>query len=252
MAVRHFLLALPLLALMSAMPIGAHADWKSFLQDLKQNLSGKGTASSPDSAAIGEKEIAAGLREALLVAANRATERLGKTNGFLDHPQLRIPMPESLGKVEKLLRTLKQDQLADEFIATMNHAAERAVSDGLDIFTTAIRDMSWQDATDILKGPNDAATSYFQTRTRAPLTERMLPIVKTATETTGVTRTYKRVIDKADFVTRYMKPEEVDLDSYVTQRALDGLFHELALEEQRIRENPVARTSELLRKVFGQ
>lgn len=80
----------------------------------------------------------------------------------------------------------------------------------------------------------------------------MLPIVKTATETAGVTRTYKRVIDKADFVTRYMKPEEVDLDGYVTQRALDGLFHELALEEQRIRENPVARTSELLRKVFGQ
>lgn len=228
-----------------------HADWRDFFKDLKQTLSGGGKEGSPISIGLSETEIAEGLREALLVASRKATERLGEVNGFLNHPQLRIPMPESLNKVEKLLRKLKQDQLADEFVATLNHAAERAVGEGVEVFANAIRGMSWQDAAAILKGPDDAATRYFQERTRTPLTERMRPIVHSATEATGVTRTYKRVVDKADFLTRYMKPEEVDLDGYVTQRALDGLFHELAIEEKRIRDDPVARTTELLRKVFG-
>ncbi len=243
--------ALPLIAV-ALLPLSANADWKDFLRKLQDTFSGEQNATVAPVSGLSEREITDGLREALLVAARRATDRLKQRNAFLDNPRLRIPMPESLQQVEKLLRKLKQDKLADEFVATMNHAAEQAVGEGIDVFSGAIRGLSWQDAAHILQGPDDAATQYFRERTSTPLSQRMRPIVSAATEATGVTRTYKRVIDKAEFVTRYMKPEEVDLDGYITQRTLDGLFQELAAEEKRIREDPVARTSELLRKVFSK
>lgn len=247
----RFLRALALIGV-SLLPLGAHADWRDFLRKLQDSFSDNKNSTSQPVAGLSEREITDGLREALLVAARRATDRLKQRNAFLDNPRLRIPMPDSLQQVEKLLRKLHQDQLADEFVATMNHAAERAVGEGIDVFSGAIREMSWKDAAGILNGPDDAATQYFQKHTSTPLTQRMLPIVSAATEATGVTRTYKRVMDKAEFVTRYMKPEDVDLDRYITQHALDGLFHELAAEEKKIRDDPVARTSELLRKVFGK
>ncbi len=232
------------------LPVPADAGWKDFLRELKESLSGEESTSIPTVTALTQEEMINGLKEALQVATERAVDKLGRENGFLAHPQLRIPMPESLNNIEKLLRKLKQDELADEFVATLNHAAERAVSEGADIFTDAIRGMTLQDAAGILNGPDDAATRYFRQRTETPLTQRMQPIVSGATEATGVTRTYKRVLDKTDFLARYMKPEETDLDAYITNRALNGLFHELALEEARIRKDPIARTTELLRRVF--
>lgn len=242
--------ALTLLGMVLVSP-PAQAGWKDFLKELSDAFGEKKSPALTTATALTQEEMVNGLKEALQVATQRAVETLGRENGFLAHPQLRIPMPESLNKVEKLLRSLKQDELADEFVATLNHAAERAVRQGAGVFGDAIRAMTLQDAANILQGPSDAATRYFRTRTEAPLTQRMQPIVSEATSATGVTRTYKRVLEKADFLTRYMKPEETDLDGYITRRALNGLFHELAAEEARIRADPVARTSELLKKVFG-
>ena len=238
--------------LSTLLPGTTHAGWKDRLRQWQETLQSEEPSSVDSTPSLSPEEIIRGLKEALEVAAQRAVATLGRNDGFLTHPQLRIPMPESLSKIEELLRKLNQDQLADEFIATMNHAAEQAVSEGAEVFSAAIREMMLQDATDILQGPDDAATRYFRRRTETPLIQRMQPIVIEATEATGVTRAYKRILDNAGFLARHMKPEETDLDAYITQRALDGLFQELALEEARIRKDPVARTTELLRKVFSK
>jgi hypothetical protein len=160
-------------------------------------------------------------------------------------------MPDSLGWVEKSLRTLGQDQLADEFVASMNHAAEQAVPEAAAIFSDAIQQMTLDDARAILNGPDDAATAYFRSHTETELTERMLPIVTRTTENTGVTSAYKRMLASAGGMTSLLSGDATDIDGYVTQQALDGLFSMVAIEEKRIRENPMARSSELLQKVFG-
>ena len=160
-------------------------------------------------------------------------------------------MPDSLVWVEKSLRTLGQDQLADEFVASMNHAAEQAVPEAAAIFSDAIQAMTLDDARAILTGPDDAATQYFRTRTETALTERMLPIVTRTTGTAGVTAAYKRMLSSAGGMTGLLSGDATDLDGYVTREALDGLYAMVAVEEKRIRENPAARSSDLLKRVFG-
>lgn len=160
-------------------------------------------------------------------------------------------MPDSLTWVEKSLRTLGQEQLADEFVASMNHAAEQAVPEAAAIFSDAIQTMTLDDARAILNGPDDAATEYFRTHTESTLTERMLPIVTRTTESTGVTSAYKRMLSSTGGLTSMLSGDATDIDGYVTRQALDGLFSMVAVEEKRIRENPMARSSDLLKKVFG-
>ncbi len=195
--------------------------------------------------------MVAALKEALDKGTRYAVDKLGKEGGFLDNAQVRIPMPDSLAWVEKSLRTLRQDQLADEFIATMNHAAERAVPEAAAIFSEAIRAMTLEDARGILAGPDDAATRYFRDKTGNELTGKLRPIVTDATSRAGVTAAYKDMVAKAGGLGGLLSPESTDLDGYVTEKTLDGLFLMLAEEEKRIRENPLARTSDLLEKVFG-
>ena len=160
-------------------------------------------------------------------------------------------MPDSLSWVEKSLRILHQDELADEFIATMNHAAEQAVPEAATIFGDAIQDMSMEDAKGILTGPDDSATQYFRTKTEAALTEKMRPIVEQATARTGVTSAYKNITASAGGLTSMLSSDATDLDGYVTGKTLDGLFLMIAEEEKKIRENPLARSTDLLKKVFG-
>jgi hypothetical protein len=167
-------------------------------------------------------------------------------------------MPEQLHSVERSLRFLGQDKLADEFVATMNHAAEQAVPEAAGEFTSAIKSMSIEDAKSILVGTNNAATQYFRRTTETNLFERFLPIVKRATDQTGVTSSYKQLVEKVQSADVFggigkslLTNESVDLDQYVTHKALDGLFQVVGEEEKRIRENPVARTSDLLQQVFG-
>jgi hypothetical protein len=133
----------------------------------------------------------------------------------------------------------------------MNHAAEDAVTTAKPIFIDAIRNMSFDDARRILNGRDDEATRYFRKNTSSPLTEAFLPIVSKATDKAGVTSSYKKLVSKASFVGDYVDMQDMDLDRYVTGKALDGLYLILAEEEKRIREDPVARSTDLLKKVFS-
>jgi len=141
--------------------------------------------------------------------------------------------------------------MADEFIDTMNHAAEQAVPEAADIFGEAIKEMSVQDAQSILTGPDNAATEYFRSNTEAELTQRMRPIVETATASTGVTSAYKDMLGAAGGFAGMMPATATDIDGYITSKTLDGLFLMIAKEERKIRKNPMALSTELLQKVFS-
>lgn len=196
-------------------------------------------------------QVTRGLKEALGKGLQKAVSSLGQTGGFMTNLNVKIPMPEKLQTLEKTLRTLHQDALADDFVATMNQAAEQAVPAAADVFTGSLSKMTVDDAKKILCGPKDAATQYFRHANEAELKQRFLPIVQKATAKTGATAAYKSVLDRAKFASPFLSTATVDVDSYVTDKALDGLFKMVADEEKQIRENPVARTTDLLKSVFG-
>jgi hypothetical protein len=200
-------------------------------------------------APLAEGEIAAGLKEALAVGTERAVARVGVRDGFWLNRDVNIPLPESLRKVEKTLRAFGQGAKVDEFHLSLNRAAEAAAPEAAAIFGDAIRSMTLADARKILEGPNDAATEYFRGRTYVALGARFQPIVAKATASVGATKKYK---DLSARVTKVMPGYELqDIDAYVTDRALAGLFRTLAAEELKIRQDPAARTTELLKRVFG-
>lgn len=242
-------LFLPMLLMYVAVSTVSAADWSGYLDKLKGSVNIP-TETSPV-ASLSNTEMVAGLKQALSEGTQFAVDSLGKEGGFLDNSKVKIPMPDSLSWVEKSLRTLHQDELADEFIDTMNHAAERAVPEAAVIFGAAIRNMSIEDAQEILTGPDDAATQYFRTSTQAELTERMRPVIEEATAQTGVTSAYKNMTARAGGMTSLLSSDATDLDGYVTSKTLDGLFIMIAEEEKKIRENPLARSTDLLKKVFG-
>ncbi|HEY1170797.1 MAG TPA: DUF4197 domain-containing protein [Verrucomicrobiae bacterium] len=207
--------------------------------------------SSNVTSSVGADQIAAGLKEALAKGTDQAVKRLGTTNGFLTNALVRIPMPAELKQVETSLRRLKQDHLADEFVNTMNRAAEKAVPLAAPVFAEAVKKMTIDDAKNILNGPKDAATQYFSKATRETLLAHFQPMVKQATDQVGLTASYKQLTDRAKVLSPFMKTQALDLDSYVTNKALDGLFAMVAQEEEKIRQDPAARTTDLLKKVFG-
>ena len=205
---------------------------------------------------LSQDQMVGGLKEALGKGAQQAVASLGKTDGFLKDANVKIPMPESLQRVEKALRTLRQDKLADEFVTTLNRAAEQAVPEAAAVLGDSVKQMSISDAKSILTGTNNAATQYFRRTSETNLHARFLPIVKAATEKAGVTGAYKRMTDKTGgglggLGSSLLGKQAPDLDDYVTRKTLDGLFVKIAEQEKQIRENPVARTTDLLQKVFG-
>lgn len=216
-------------------------------------------------AALSQDQMVQGLQQALGKGLQQAIARLGHDGGFLTNLNVKIPMPEKLQKLESTLRSMKQDKLADDFVATMNHAAEQAVPEAGGVFADALKQMSIEDAKSILTGPNDAATQYFQRTTQTNLYAKFYPIVKKATEQTGVTASYKSMMEKVNvggisqklgglgsaISGAVLDNQTVDLDAYVSNKALDGLFKMVAEEEKQIRQNPVARTTDLLQTVFG-
>lgn len=208
------------------------------------------TEANPVSAKLSQQEMDQALKQALSKGVQHAVEMLGKNGGYLDDPSVKIPMPRNLAKVESVLRSLGQEKLADEFVATMNHAAEKAVPEAATVFSNSLKQMTLQDVEGILKGPDDAATQYFRKTSSAQLKERFLPIVEAATNQAGVTAAYKRMMAKAGPLAQFMGGAQ-DIDGYVTDKALDGLFLKIAEEEKAIRTNPVARSTDLLKKVFG-
>ena len=236
-----------LLSLAGATP--ALADWMKHLDTIQGAADTAGISTTDVD--LTNTEMVAGLKEALDKGTQFAVDKLGKPGGFLDNKKVRIPMPDSLTWVESSLRTVGQDELADEFITTMNQAAEQAVPEAAEVFGEAIQNMSVKDAQGILTGQDDAATQYFRNNTESILTDRMRPIVESATASTGVTSAYKNMMDSAGGLTSMLPGNTTDIDGYITTRTLDGLFLMIAKEERKIRKNPVARSSELMQKVFS-
>ncbi len=204
------------------------------------------------SASVSDSEISGGLKEALARGLKSAVDNLGKENGFLDDARVKIPLPGSFQKLEKGLRVAGQGKAVDEFVASMNHAAEKAVPVALNVFVDAVKKMSFDDARQILfSGQNDAATQFFKRTTEEDLRGRFRPIVEDFTAKTGVTNKYKAMVGKAGFAAQLLGKDATDLDAYVTQKALDGLFFMVGEEEKKIRTDPIGRTTSLLKKVFG-
>ncbi len=200
---------------------------------------------------LDEATVARGLREALRIGSGRATRRVGRLDGFLANELIRIRLPEELEKMADALRAIGFRRQVDELEVAMNRAAEQAAGEALDIFVAAIGDMTIADAFGILRGGDTAATDFLRGRTTETLRQRFEPIIATKMEKVGLYRTYGRLADTYNDLPFTRRPA-VDLESYLTDRALDGLFTTLAEEETRIREDPVARTTELLRKVFSR
>jgi hypothetical protein len=200
--------------------------------------------------ALTNKDASGGLKEALTQGAGKAVAELGKADGFFGNPKVKIPLPESLKQVEGVMRTFGMGKQADELIATMNHAAEAAVPEAKAMLVNSVKQMSVQDAKGILTGGDDAATQYFKRTTSAPLTEKFRPIVKKAMQKVKLADKYEQFAGKAAKF-GLIKAEDANLENYVTQKALDGLYLMIAEEEKAIRKDPVSAAGSLARKVFG-
>ena len=199
---------------------------------------------------ITNKEAIAGLKAALEKGSHAAVNSLGKTDGFLRNPKVHIDLPDSLERAEKMMRRLGMGRYADELVVAMNRAAEQAVPEARQLFADSVRKMTVQDAKGILTGGDTAGTAYFKRTTSKQLHDRFMPIVKRSTAKVGVAQKYNDyaekgaslgVIDKAD----------ANLDEYVTQKALDGLYLMVAEEEKKIRKDPVGAGRAIIKKVFG-
>ena len=199
---------------------------------------------------ISQQDSSGALKQALTQGASAAVASLGKPNGFLGNPKVKIPLPENLQKAEKLMRKLGMGKHADELIVTMNRAAEAAVPEAKALLLDAVKQMTLQDAKAILTGGDDSVTQYFQRTTSEPLTVKFLPIVRQATERVELAKKYNRYAKQAAKL-GLLDKEDASLEAYVTDKALDGLFLMIAEEERAIRKNPLGQASSLLQKVFG-
>ena len=199
---------------------------------------------------LSNKETASGLKEALTRGADVAVAQLGKPDGFMGDKRVKIPLPESARAAEKMMRTLGMKKQADELIETMNRAAEMAVLEAKPILSNAVKNMSFDDARGILMGGDDAATQYFKRTTSDAIGAKFLPIVKQATAKVDLAKQYNQYAGKASKL-GLLDEKDADLDNYVTQKAMDGLFLMIAEQEKAIRKDPIATGSSLLKKVFG-
>ena len=201
---------------------------------------------------VSNSEINSGLKEALFQGVRNAVDELGRRDGFLGNSRVRIPLPNSLQKMEKTLRAVGQGRKVDEFVESMNHAAEAAVPVAADIFLDSVRQISFNDARNILfSNQDDAATQFFRRTGENRLRQEFRPIVEDFTAQVGVTQKYKSMVGKYGFLGKFVGQDASDIDGYVTQKALDGLFLLMADEERNIRRDPIGRTTSILRKVFG-
>jgi hypothetical protein len=200
--------------------------------------------------ALSETDAASGIRAALEKGAGNAVSLLGHTDGFMNNPQVHIELPGALRSAAKLAKATGQGRKVEELELAMNRAAEAAVPQGRQLLVNAIRGMSVEDGLKILRGGDDAATRFFEAKTREPLGQQFLPIVQQATRKVSLAEKYNAVAGKAAGF-GLLKKEDSNIDDYVTGKALDGLFLMIAEEEKKIRQDPVGTGSALLKKVFG-
>lgn len=195
-------------------------------------------------------EVAEGLKEALINGISKGSDQVSQLDAYFKNPEIKIPFPPDVKRVENTLRNIGLGSEVDKFIMTLNRGAEDAAKEAKPIFISAIKSMTIEDAWGILKGEPDAATQYLKRTTSAQLKEKFKPVIQSSLNRVNATKYY------SDLVTRYNKIPTVEkvnpsLDEYATDKAIDGLFLMIAKEEKNIREDPVARTTELLKKVFG-
>ena len=199
---------------------------------------------------ISGRDASGGLKEALTQGAGKAVELLGRQDGFLGNPKVRIPLPESVQKVEGLMRGLGMGKQADELLTAMNRAAEAAVPQAKVLWVNSIKQMSVEDAKGILSGGEDSATQYFRRTTSGPLAEKFKPVVRNAMARVKLAEKYDQFAGKAAKF-GLVREQDAHLEAYVTQKALDGLYLMIAEEEKAIRKNPAAAAGKLAKKVFG-
>jgi len=204
-----------------------------------------------DAAALAESEAAQGVRAALERGALAAVSLLGRTDGFLGNPRVRIALPGALEQVARLLRATGQGRYVDELQTAMNRAAETALPEARSLLVSTIKAVTVEDALAIVRGGGTSVTEFFERKTRAPLTAKFLPIVTRATEKAKLAERYNALAGKAAGL-GLVKDDESSLQRYVTSKALDGLYLTIGDEEKKIRADPVATGSAILRKVFGR
>ena len=209
-----------------------------------------GSAFGLDLSSVSNADASAGLKKALDQGINAAVGKLGVTDGFLKNPQVKIDLPPKFAKAESMMRMLGVGDQLDQLVTSMNRAAEAAVPESKVLLKQALKQMSVEDAKRILTGGDDAATQYFKQTTYAPLKVKFAPIISRETQKVKLGETYDAVAKKA-VALGILKPEDATLQSYVTDKTLDGLFLMMAEEERAIRKDPLGQASSLLKKVFG-
>jgi hypothetical protein len=200
--------------------------------------------------ALDESQAASGVRAALERGADSAVALLGKPGGFLDNPQVRIPLPGALERAASMLRAIGQGRRVDDLVDSMNRAAEQAVPEAKPLLVHAVKSMSVDDAVKIVRGGDTSVTDFFAAKTRAPLGEKFLPIVTAETQKVSLAAKYDAVASKGAAF-GLVRPEDANVEQYVTRKALDGLYFMIGQEEKKIRADPVATGSAILKAVFG-
>ena len=223
----------------------ATATSAGFLDDVLKE-GGISTEKEPD-----DQTIISGLKEALSIGTENAVKNVSRLDGYFGNKLIKILLPEKIQRVADVLRRAGFQKEVDDFILSMNRAAEKAAPQAVDFFVGAIKEMSFEDAKKILKGGDTAATDFFKEKTYKKLYDAFKPAVSSSMNEVGVTRSYKAMMEKYESIP-FMQKESVDLDHYVTNKALDGLFYMVGQEEKKIRKDPAARVTELLKTVFGK
>lgn len=209
-----------------------------------------GEAALPQGGGLSDSKIVAGLKEALEVGTGNAVNLTGRVDGYFANAAIKILLPRQLDTVGKGLRAVGQGRMVDEFVLSMNRAAEKAAPQARKIFVDALKQMTFTDARKILTGGDTAATEYFKDRTSDRIATAFRPIIEKSMDEVGATRQYKELIGRFQNIP-FAKTQSLDIDNYVVGKALDGLFYMVGEEEKKIRKNPVARVSSILRDVFG-
>jgi len=210
----------------------------------------KGVGSVVPKGGPDDGQIVAGLKEALTIGTDNAVSLVSATDGYFSNQAIRILMPEKVRKVADVLGKVGYQKEVDEFVLSMNRAAEKAAPKAKSIFVGAIREMTFEDAKKILNGGDTAATDFFREKTSGRLYEEFKPIVSSGMDEAGTTRSYKEMMGRYTALP-FTSTESLDLDHYVTNKSLDGLFYMVAQEEKKIRTDPAARVTDLLKTVFG-
>lgn len=210
----------------------------------------QGVLGGSGGAALGQSEIAAGLKEALRVGTDRVVDNLGQVDGFNADPKVHIPLPKVLAQAQSSLRLIGAAGLVDDLELRINRAAEQATPIAKDIFWEAITKLTFEDVDAIYRGPNDAATQYLDRTTRSSLFAAMRPIINDALADAGAVTVYDSIVEQAQLAP-FLPDLKTDLTNHVLDRAMDGMFAYLAEEEAAIREDPAKQTTALLKRVFG-